>query len=205
MARLFMLLLQCMHFAARLSSTRNGMGRVSCKGQLFGSAFTCLLFTFSLSDPSLFDRAASRACAAVYEIGYVPPRTSKVKPKFMYLIGADEVDPKVIPEIEKMSGRGEGDLRALSEVLDVTIPYDDVLALRDSKLTSVEIARVGQHAVVENAKKGGEKHQGKGRFKVPGFGSYNHGFLPGIWQSATRPFLTDFPVETQDIVLGFSP
>ncbi|KIY53895.1 NADH-ubiquinone oxidoreductase [Fistulina hepatica ATCC 64428] len=167
---------------------------------------------------SVLQRAASRAAA--YEVGYVPPRkASKVKPKFMYLMGADEVDPKDILEDAFVVYQGHhGDagasvadvvlpgaaytekgatwvntegrvqrgraavgppgvaredwkiIRALSEILDVTLPYDDVLALRDRmweispalvrydavELTSAEIARAGLRAVVENAKKGGE-------------------------------------------------
>ncbi|KAL7415972.1 Ndufs1, NADH-ubiquinone oxidoreductase 75kD subunit (775) [Mrakia frigida] len=128
---------------------------------------------------SVLQRAASRAAA--YDIGFIPSLSaSKTTPKFIYLLNADEVDGKDIPENAFVVYQGHhGDvgaqfadvclpgsaytekattwvntegrsqlgrtsvpppgasredwkiLRALSEVLGVPLPYDDVVTLRD--------------------------------------------------------------------------
>ncbi|KAI0062525.1 NADH-ubiquinone oxidoreductase [Artomyces pyxidatus] len=128
---------------------------------------------------SVLQRVASRAAA--YEIGFVPSKkATSVKPKFIYLLNADEVDPKSIPKDAFVVYQGHhGDLgaqladvclpaaayteksttwvntegraqlgraavpppgasredwkiiRALSEIVDSPLPYDDVLTLRD--------------------------------------------------------------------------
>ncbi|KAI9428631.1 Ndufs1, NADH-ubiquinone oxidoreductase 75kD subunit (775) [Lactarius indigo] len=128
---------------------------------------------------AILQRAASRAAA--YDIGFVPSKkASTTKPKFIYLLGADEIDPASIPRDAFVVYQGHhGDLgaqladvclpgaayteksstwvntegrsqlgraavpppgasredwkiiRALSEILDHPLPYDDVLALRD--------------------------------------------------------------------------
>ncbi|KZT00709.1 NADH-ubiquinone oxidoreductase [Laetiporus sulphureus 93-53] len=154
---------------------------------------------------SVLQRIASRPAA--YEIGFVSSRkASTTKPKFIYLLNADEVDPKSIPQDAFVVYQGHhGDLgaqladvclpgaayteksmtwvntegrsqmgraavpppgasredwkiiRAISEVLDNPLPYDDVLHLRDrmweisptlvrydsSEPTSVEVALAG--------------------------------------------------------------
>ncbi|KAI0298336.1 NADH-ubiquinone oxidoreductase [Multifurca ochricompacta] len=128
---------------------------------------------------AVLQRAASRAAA--YDIGFVPSKkAAATKPKFIYLLNADEVDPASIPRGAFVVYQGHhGDLgaqladvclpgsayteksttwvntegrsqlgraavpppgaaredwkiiRALSEVLGIALPYDDVLALRD--------------------------------------------------------------------------
>ncbi|KAL1757391.1 hypothetical protein FB107DRAFT_209309 [Schizophyllum commune] len=128
---------------------------------------------------SVLQRAASRAAA--YDIGFVPSKkAAQTKPKFIWLLNADEVDPKSIPSDAFVVYQGHhGDLgaqladvivpgaaytekattwvntegraqlgraavpppgaaredwkviRAASEVLGTTLPYDDILALRD--------------------------------------------------------------------------
>ncbi|CCM01997.1 uncharacterized protein FIBRA_04071 [Fibroporia radiculosa] len=144
---------------------------------------------------------------ATYEVGFVSSRkASSVKPKFIYLLNADEVDPKSIPRDAFVVYQGHhGDLgaqladvclpasayteksttwvntegrsqlgraavpppgasredwkiiRALSEVVNTPLPYDDVLSLRDRmweisptlvrydtvESTSVEVALAG--------------------------------------------------------------
>ncbi|KAI0301354.1 NADH-ubiquinone oxidoreductase [Russula brevipes] len=128
---------------------------------------------------AILQRAASRAAA--YDIGFAPSKKgAATKPKFIYLLNADDVDPASIPRDAFVVYQGHhGDLgaqladvclpgsayteksttwintegrsqlgraavpppgaaredwkilRALSETLDSTLPYDDVLALRD--------------------------------------------------------------------------
>jgi len=128
---------------------------------------------------AVLQRAASRAAA--YDIGFVPSKkAAATKPKFIYLLNADDVDPASIPRDAFVVYQGHhGDLgaqladvclpgsayteksttwvntegrsqigraavpppgaaredwkiiRALSEVVDSALPYDDVLALRD--------------------------------------------------------------------------
>lgn len=129
---------------------------------------------------NVLQRAASRAAA--YEVGFtVPdPEISKIKPKFVWLLGADEISAEDIPKDAFVIYQGHhGDrgaaladlvlpgaaytekagtyvntegrvqmgraatsrygaaredwsiLRAVSEVLGVALPYDDVEALRD--------------------------------------------------------------------------
>ncbi|KAI0252744.1 NADH-ubiquinone oxidoreductase [Lactifluus subvellereus] len=128
---------------------------------------------------AVLQRAASRAAA--YDIGFSPSKKAAgTKPKFIYLLNADDIDPASIPRDAFVVYQGHhGDLgaqladvclpgsayteksttwvntegrsqlgravvpppgvaredwkiiRALSEILDNVLPYDDVLALRD--------------------------------------------------------------------------
>jgi NADH dehydrogenase (ubiquinone) Fe-S protein 1 len=128
---------------------------------------------------SVLQRVASQSAA--YDVGFVPSAAaSQATPKFIYLLNADEVNPKSIPKDAFVVYQGHhGDLgaqladvclpgaayteksttwvntegraqlgraavpppgasredwkiiRALSEVLNAQLPYDDVLALRD--------------------------------------------------------------------------
>ncbi|KAI0312436.1 NADH-ubiquinone oxidoreductase [Amylostereum chailletii] len=69
---------------------------------------------------SVLQRVASRPAA--YEIGFVPSKkASTVKPKFIYLLNADEVDPKSIPKDAFVVYQGHhGDLGA--QLADVCLP-----------------------------------------------------------------------------------
>ncbi|KAL1670183.1 hypothetical protein GGF50DRAFT_42930 [Schizophyllum commune] len=166
---------------------------------------------------SVLQRAASRAAA--YDIGFVPSKkAAQTMPKFIWLLNADEVDPKSIPSDAFVVYQGHhGDLgaqladvivpgaaytekattwvntegraqlgraavpppgaaredwkviRAASEVLGTTLPYDDILALRDrmweisptlvrydvTERTSVDTALVGVKQLI--AKTAGAK------------------------------------------------
>ncbi|KAI0033304.1 NADH-ubiquinone oxidoreductase [Vararia minispora EC-137] len=163
---------------------------------------------------AVLQRAASHAAA--YEIGFVPSKhAAATRPKFVYLLNADEVDPAAIsPDAFVVYQGHHGDLgaqladvclpaaaytekgmtwvntegrvqlgraavpppgaaredwkiiRALSEVLGVTLPYDDVLAVRDrmwelsptlvrydvTEPTSVGVARAGLGVLAEATK-----------------------------------------------------
>lgn len=65
-------------------------------------------------------QVASRPAA--YEIGFVPSRAaSTTKPKFIYLLNADEIDPKSIPQDAFVVYQGHhGDLGA--QFADVVLP-----------------------------------------------------------------------------------
>ncbi|KAF9777467.1 Ndufs1, NADH-ubiquinone oxidoreductase 75kD subunit (775) [Thelephora terrestris] len=69
---------------------------------------------------SILQRVASRPAA--YEIGFVPSRAaSSTKPKFVYLLNADEIDPKSIPQDAFVVYQGHhGDLGA--QFADVVLP-----------------------------------------------------------------------------------
>ncbi|CAL1709801.1 unnamed protein product [Somion occarium] len=69
---------------------------------------------------SILQRAASRPAA--YDIGFVPSKkASTTKPKFIYLLNADEVDPKSIPQDAFVVYQGHhGDLGA--QLADVCLP-----------------------------------------------------------------------------------
>ncbi|KAJ3510326.1 hypothetical protein NLJ89_g4741 [Agrocybe chaxingu] len=69
---------------------------------------------------SVLQRIASRPAA--YDIGFVPSkRASQTKPKFIYLLNADEVDPKSIPQDAFVVYQGHhGDLGA--QLADVCLP-----------------------------------------------------------------------------------
>lgn len=69
---------------------------------------------------SVLQRVASRAAA--YEIGFTPSRSaSQTKPKFIYLLNADEIDPKSIPSDAFVVYQGHhGDLGA--QLADVCLP-----------------------------------------------------------------------------------
>ena len=65
-------------------------------------------------------QAASHTAA--YDINFVPtPRTASVKPKFIYLLNADEIDPKSIPQNAFVVYQGHhGDTGA--QLADVCLP-----------------------------------------------------------------------------------
>ena len=65
-------------------------------------------------------QAASRAAA--YDIGFVPSKkAAQTKPKFIWLLNADEVDPKSIPSDAFVVYQGHhGDLGA--QLADVVLP-----------------------------------------------------------------------------------
>jgi len=69
---------------------------------------------------NILQRVASRSAA--YEIGFVPSKkASQTKPKFVYLLNADEVDPKSIPQDAFVVYQGHhGDLGA--QLADVCLP-----------------------------------------------------------------------------------
>ncbi|TFK32160.1 NADH-ubiquinone oxidoreductase [Crucibulum laeve] len=69
---------------------------------------------------SVLQRVASRPAA--YDIGFVPSKkASSTKPKFIYLLNADEVDPKSIPQDAFVVYQGHhGDLGA--QLADVCLP-----------------------------------------------------------------------------------
>ncbi|KAG8875684.1 NADH dehydrogenase (ubiquinone) 78K chain precursor, 5-prime end [Tulasnella sp. 332] len=69
---------------------------------------------------NVLQRAASRAAA--YDIGFVAsPNATTTKPKFIYLLNADEVDPKSIPQDAFVVYQGHhGDLGA--QLADVCLP-----------------------------------------------------------------------------------
>ena len=69
---------------------------------------------------SILQRVASRPAA--YEIGFVPSKqASETTPKFVYLLNADEVDPKSIPKDAFVVYQGHhGDLGA--QLADVCLP-----------------------------------------------------------------------------------
>ncbi|KAK4689947.1 NADH dehydrogenase (ubiquinone) Fe-S protein 1, partial [Tremellales sp. Uapishka_1] len=69
---------------------------------------------------SVLQRAASRAAA--YDIGFTPTAAAaKTSPKFIYLLNADEIDPKSIPENAFVVYQGHhGDLGA--QFADVCLP-----------------------------------------------------------------------------------
>ncbi|KAF5373472.1 hypothetical protein D9615_009469 [Tricholomella constricta] len=69
---------------------------------------------------SILQRHASRPAA--YEIGFVPSKkASATKPKFVYMLNADEVDPKSIPQDAFVVYQGHhGDLGA--QLADVCLP-----------------------------------------------------------------------------------
>ncbi|KAF5372588.1 hypothetical protein D9758_005166 [Tetrapyrgos nigripes] len=69
---------------------------------------------------TVLQRVASRPAA--YDIGFVPSKkASATKPKFIYLLNADEIDPKSIPENAFVVYQGHhGDLGA--QLADVCLP-----------------------------------------------------------------------------------
>ncbi|KAF8345694.1 Ndufs1 [Amanita rubescens] len=69
---------------------------------------------------SVLQRVASRSAA--YDIGFVPSvKASKTKPKFIYLLNADEIDPKSIPSDAFVVYQGHhGDIGA--QLADVCLP-----------------------------------------------------------------------------------
>ncbi|EKM56635.1 uncharacterized protein PHACADRAFT_118474 [Phanerochaete carnosa HHB-10118-sp] len=78
------------------------------------------LITTEWNGFSVLQRAASRPAA--YDVGFVPSKkASSVKPKFVYLLNADEVDPKSIPRDAFVVYQGHhGDLGA--QLADVCLP-----------------------------------------------------------------------------------
>ncbi|KAF5366124.1 hypothetical protein D9757_010946 [Collybiopsis confluens] len=69
---------------------------------------------------SVLQRVASRPAA--YDIGFIPSATaSKTKPKFIYLLNADEIDPATIPQDAFVVYQGHhGDIGA--QLADVCLP-----------------------------------------------------------------------------------
>jgi len=69
---------------------------------------------------NILQRVASRSAA--YDIGFVPSKkASQTKPKFIYLLNADEIDPKSIPQDAFVVYQGHhGDLGA--QLADVCLP-----------------------------------------------------------------------------------
>ncbi|KIO30113.1 hypothetical protein M407DRAFT_158305 [Tulasnella calospora MUT 4182] len=69
---------------------------------------------------NVLQRAASRSAA--YDLGFVPTaKAASTKPKFVYLLNADEVDPKSIPQDAFVVYQGHhGDLGA--QLADVCLP-----------------------------------------------------------------------------------
>ncbi|KAG8807028.1 hypothetical protein FRC18_005777, partial [Serendipita sp. 400] len=69
---------------------------------------------------NVLQRAASHAAA--YDIGFVPSaKAASTKPKFVYLLSADEVDPKSIPQDAFVVYQGHhGDIGA--QLADVVLP-----------------------------------------------------------------------------------
>jgi len=68
----------------------------------------------------VLQRAASRSAA--YDVGFIPSsKASQTKPKFVYLLNADEVDPKTIPQDAFVVYQGHhGDFGA--PIADVCLP-----------------------------------------------------------------------------------
>jgi len=69
---------------------------------------------------SILQRIASRPAA--YDVGFVPSKkASSIKPKFIYLLNADEIDPKSIPKNSFVVYQGHhGDLGA--QLADICLP-----------------------------------------------------------------------------------
>ncbi|KIJ96589.1 hypothetical protein K443DRAFT_682211 [Laccaria amethystina LaAM-08-1] len=86
----------------------------------FVEANKATLVTPEWNGYSVLQRVASRPAA--YEVGFVPSKqASKTKPKFVYLLNADEVDPKSIPRDAFVVYQGHhGDLGA--QLADVCLP-----------------------------------------------------------------------------------
>src|SRR4051812_31481175 len=84
----------------------------ACKLAISSAHTLELIFSFS--------QAASRAAA--YDIGFTPSKkASSTKPKFVYLLNADEVDPKSIPQNAFVVYQGHhGDVGA--QLADVCLP-----------------------------------------------------------------------------------
>ena len=78
------------------------------------------LITSDWNGFSVLQRVASRS--AVYDIGFIPSaKASKTKPKFIYLLNADEIDPKSIPSDAFVVYQGHhGDIGA--QLADVCLP-----------------------------------------------------------------------------------
>jgi len=94
---------------------------------------------------SILQRAASRPAA--YEIGFVPSkRASQVKPKFIYLLNADEIDPKSIPPNAFVVYQGHhGDLGA--QLADVCLPSAAYTEKGATWLNAEGRAQMGRAAV----------------------------------------------------------
>ena len=90
-------------------------------------------------------QVASRPAA--YEIGFVPSkRASLVKPKFIYLLNADEVDPKSIPSDAFVVYQGHhGDLGA--QLADVCLPASAYTEKAATWVNTEGRAQMGRAAV----------------------------------------------------------
>ncbi|THH19552.1 hypothetical protein EW146_g1634 [Bondarzewia mesenterica] len=94
---------------------------------------------------SILQRVASRSAA--YDIGFAPSKkASNTKPKFVYLLNADEIDPKTIPKDAFVVYQGHhGDLGA--QLADVCLP---AAAYTEKSMTWVNTegrAQLGRAAV----------------------------------------------------------
>ncbi|XP_006455075.1 NdufS1 NADH-ubiquinone oxidoreductase subunit [Agaricus bisporus var. bisporus H97] len=94
---------------------------------------------------SVLQRVASRAAA--YEIGFTPSRVaSQTKPKFIYLLNADEIDPKSIPSDAFVVYQGHhGDLGA--QIADVCLPGSAYTEKSTTWVNTEGRAQLGRAAV----------------------------------------------------------
>ena len=95
-------------------SHRNGMA------YLFYNGYVFLVDAVPVTDTCCILQIASRPAA--YDIGFVPSKkASSTKPKFIYLLNADEVNPTSIPKDSFVVYQGHhGDLGA--QLADVCLP-----------------------------------------------------------------------------------
>jgi NADH dehydrogenase (ubiquinone) Fe-S protein 1 len=104
----------------------------------------CPFLTISL--PSYFDlQVVSRSAA--YDIGFVPSKkASTAKPKFIYLLNADEIDPKSIPQDAFVVYQGHhGDIGA--SLADVVLPGAAYTEKSSTWVNTEGRAQIGRAAV----------------------------------------------------------
>jgi len=94
---------------------------------------------------SVLQRAASRPAA--FEIGFVPSKkASATKPKFVFLLNADEIDPKSIPQDAFVVYQGHhGDLGA--QLADVCLPAAAYTEKSTTWVNTEGRAQIGRAAV----------------------------------------------------------
>ncbi|KAK0499140.1 Ndufs1, NADH-ubiquinone oxidoreductase 75kD subunit (775) [Armillaria luteobubalina] len=94
---------------------------------------------------SVLQRIASRPAA--YDIGFVPSKkASSTKPKFIYLLNADEVDPKSIPQDAFVVYQGHhGDLGA--QLADVCLPATAYTEKSSTWINTEGRSQIGRAAV----------------------------------------------------------
>jgi NADH dehydrogenase (ubiquinone) Fe-S protein 1 len=95
---------------------------------------------------NILQRAASRAAA--YDLGFAPTEaSSSVKPKFVYLLNADEIDPSAIPESAFVVYQGHhGDLGA--QFADVCLPGTAYTEKSATWVNTEGRSQLGRQAVV---------------------------------------------------------